>query len=275
MKTILVPTDFSACAANAYRLALEIAAFAGAEIHVLHVLYPNEGVDNNIYSAFWADDYLFQRNKELSNWTRRLRHSTADKQVNVHISCAIGFPVMSICDKAKETGADLVVMGTTGATGLRGVFLGSIAAGVMSKIRTPVLAIPKKAALKRFTTAVFATDYRFRVYEGSMNVLKKMLEFQGNRLKIVHILDKPGEKPDSTRETNLRHKMEGIDTEFDYLHDLDIPQAISNYMEAVDAGLLVAVAHDHSLLHILFNDSITRRLAHRTTVPLLVLHDNA
>ena len=58
IKHILVPTDFSKCASNAMNFALEIAARTGASVKVLHVLYPNEGVDNNVYSAIWIDEYF-------------------------------------------------------------------------------------------------------------------------------------------------------------------------------------------------------------------------
>ncbi|MBK8556701.1 MAG: universal stress protein [Lewinellaceae bacterium] len=273
MKSILVPIDFSTCSAGAYRYALEIAAATKSEIQLLHVLYPNEGVDNNIYNAFWADDYMAERIKELKQWGRRNRKNPAAKKVVVQEKVMIGFPVSAVCDTAQDMGADLIVMGTTGATGLRGAFLGSIAAGVLSKTRIPVLAIPTKAKFLKDSDIVFATDYKFRVYEGSMDVLRNIFKFQGKKMQVVHILDKPGEKPDIERETNLHNKLKDFKCSFHYLHDKDVPQAIANFIESVGAGMLVSVAHDHSLLHKLFNDSVTRRLAHRSNVPLLVLHD--
>mgnify|MGYP000299412573 CR=1 FL=1 len=63
MKTILVPTDFSKCAANAFRYALEMASRTDASILLLHVVFPNEGVENNVYSAFWIDEYFKQRDQ--------------------------------------------------------------------------------------------------------------------------------------------------------------------------------------------------------------------
>ncbi|MCC6282533.1 MAG: hypothetical protein IT262_18155, partial [Saprospiraceae bacterium] len=44
-------------------------------------------------------------------------------------------------------------------------------------------------------------------------------------------------------------------------------------VESTEANGVVAVSHEHSLLHKLFSESVSRSLAHRTTVPLLVLHD--
>lgn len=273
MKSILVPTDFSKCATNAMKYALEIARATGAGINVVHVIFPNEGVDNNIYNAFWSDEYLAERIKGINNWVKRLKTQAKAQSIQIKSECMIGFPVPSICEMADKTGADLIVMGTTGATGLRGVFLGSIAAGVLAKTRRPVLVIPAKADLKKGTDAVFATDFHFRVDESAIQVLKEYLALKKSKLRIVHVLDKVGEQPDKGREETLSHKLAGIPHDFHYLHDRDVAQAVSNFMEATDAGALVAIAHEHSLLHRLFFDSITRRFAHRIHVPMLTLHD--
>ena len=271
MKKIVVPVDFSTCSANALQVALQIADRTGAAIHALHVIFPNEGVDNNIYNAFWVDDYLQQRQKELKNWVRR-RVPAALKSF-VTQECIVGFPVPTISNTAAAQGADLIVMGTTGATGLRGVFLGSVAAGVVGKTPLPVLVVPTKGRLQEGADVVFATDYQLKVVGADLETLQNLIKMYAATLKIVHILDKPGEKPDAHREAAFKAKLGDLPCEFHHLHDRDVPQAVSNYLDTVQAGLLVAVAHRHTLLHRLFYDSVTRRLAHRTRLPLLVLHD--
>ena len=160
-----------------------------------------------------------------------------------------------------------------GATGLRGAFLGSIAAGVLSKTQRPLLSIPKRAVAGDAKNAVFATDFRFKPDERSLAVLREMMTLRKSKLHIVHIMDKPGEYRDTVQEQALSQKLAGIPHDFHYLHDRDIAQAVSNFIESTDAGTLIAIAHEHSLLHRLFFDSITRRLAHRIHVPMLTLHD--
>ena len=98
MKSILVPTDFSKCASNAMKYALDIAQATGAGISVLHVIFPNEGVDNNIYNAFWTDEYLAERAKGLDEWVARLKRKVNLPKVPVKSECVVGFPVASICE---------------------------------------------------------------------------------------------------------------------------------------------------------------------------------
>lgn len=273
MKTILVPTDFSKCAANAYRYALEMAARTGAEIVVLHVIFPNEGVENNIYSAFWIDEYFKQRERDLRNWARRLARKEEFKKVPVRSECVIGFPAASVGNTVEKDGADIVVMGTTGATGLRGVFLGSVAASVIARTKVPVLVIPQKAAYKEKVKAVFATDFRLRVSEQTLEVLRGLPQLKKGILHVVHVIDKPGD-PDKSHESVVSQKLGDIQHDFHYLHDRDVPQAIMNFSESTDAEMLVAVAHEHSLMHRLFYDSMTRKLAQKVNMPMLALHDN-
>lgn len=274
MKSILVPTDFSKCAENALQSALFLADRSSAEVRVLHVVFPNEGVDNNIYNVFWSDEYMTERIKGLKKWVEKTHRRTPNfKKVRVQVECRIGFPVPAICDLADEIHADLIVMGTTGATGLRGAFLGSIAAGVLSKTKRPLLSIPKHRILDLTVNAVLATDFHFNVGAPSLAVLKDVLADMKGKLHVVHILDKPGTARDEVREKAVSSKVGNIPHDFHYLHDRDIAQAVSNFTEAMDGGLLIAVAHEHSMLHRLFFDSITRRLAHRVHIPLLSLHD--
>lgn len=273
MKSILVPTDFSKCASNALKYALEIAQASGAGITVLHVVFPNEGVDNNVYNVFWSDEYMAERVKGLDEWVNRVLRKSQFKDVPIRSECTIGFPVPGICEMADKLDTDLIIMGTTGATGLRGVFLGSIAAGVLSKTRRPVLSIPKKADQAKGKDAVYATDFRFKVTQRSLQVLREILAQKGAKLRIVHIMDKVGEQVDKSREETLSHKLGDIPHDFHYLHDRDVAQAISNFIESTDASALISIAHEHSLLHRLFFDSITRRFAHRVHVPMLTLHD--
>ena len=75
MKTILVPTDFSKCANNAMMYAVEVAQRTGASVTALYVVYPNEGIDNNMYDAFFIDDYVKQRLDGMQKWVQKFARS--------------------------------------------------------------------------------------------------------------------------------------------------------------------------------------------------------
>jgi nucleotide-binding universal stress UspA family protein len=273
MKTILVPTDFSKCANNAMMYALELAQRANARVVAVYVVYPNEGVDNNVYDAFWIDDYIKQRTKSMATWVKRFRNSAHLKDVPIETECRVGFPAASIVHAATDLKADMIVMGTTGASGLAGVLLGSVAGNVISGSKTPVLVVPKKAVFRNHARFVLATDFRMHLNHNTLNILKLTLNIQHTGLDIVHVFPKQDALPNKKDEENLSKKLDNIPHAFHYVHSSNIAQAISDFVESTDANGVVAIAHEHSVLHKLFAESISRKLAHHTSVPLLVLQD--
>jgi nucleotide-binding universal stress UspA family protein len=273
MPTILVPTDFSKCANNALQYALAYADQIGAGVHVINVIFPNEGVDSNLYNAFWTYDYLTQRNKVLSDWLRRFLRRSAHPDVPVTSACVLGFPVPTVCDEAEAMEADMIIMGTTGATGIKELLLGSITAGVLTRTRIPLLAVPMEGRYEPTGNIVYATDYNMKIGKHSMQTLRQFVSQGNSQLRIVHVLDRPGETRNPDKEQVLSGQLDGVAHDYHYLHDRDVAKAISLFVESVDAYALVAVAHEHSLMNRLFYESVTRKLAHRTRVPFLVLHD--
>lgn len=253
--------------------ALEIAERTGHSITVLYVVYPNEGVDNNMYDAFFVDNYVEERLKGMRTWVKKFTKSPHLQHIKVDLECRIGFPVSTISQTAEELGASLIVMGTTGATGLRGILLGSVAGGVISASKKPVFVVPPKAVFRNTARFAFATDFRFPVSKSSMQTMREMLNIQHTGLNIVHVLGEKDKPADPKHEQALAEKLGPIPHNFHYLHGKNVVQAIHDFLEATDCNGLVAVAHEHSLLHKLFAKSISRSLAQHTRVPILVLHD--
>jgi len=273
MKSILVPTDFSPCANNAMKYALQIAQQTGASITVVYVIYPNEGVDNNMYDAFFIDNYRQERLEGMREWVQKFTRTARQKEVEIQLECRIGFPVGTICHLATEQHFSLIVMGTTGSSGLRGMLLGTVSAGVLSSSKVPVFVVPPKAVFHTTSRYAFATDFQMPVSKSSLQVMRELLYLQHTGLNIVHVSSEAGKPRDRKQEKELSEKLGTIPHDFHYLHDQNVVQAIHNFLESTDCNGLVTVAHHHSLAHKLFTKSVSGALAHHTKVPVLVLHD--
>lgn len=127
---ILVPTDFSPSAAEALRIARE--GFPEAEISLLHVLEPRQVASALKSPVHSADD----RQALVAGVLERL---TAIARPDELCDVAIGTPYEKILARASEWGADLIVMGTHGRTGLAHLLVGSVAEAVVRHARLPVL----------------------------------------------------------------------------------------------------------------------------------------
>lgn len=273
MKKILVPTDFSKTAGNAFTFALEIARRTGAAVHVAHFSRPFDGIDNNIYNALLADEYFEQKKRGLHEWTQKYLKNSAFEIVKVTSGFEFGMAATSIAEMAETGHFDLIVMGTTGASGLRGLLLGSIASGVISAARVPILVVPKNGSFHKMATVALATDLRADLNQRSLNVLKKLLAIEHAGLHVVHVLEKPSDHPDKTKEAELVQNLGGLHPKFHYRHDVSLVSAINDFTKSIDANLLCTISHRHGIVHKLFFGSTSRMLAEQAKLPLLVLYD--
>jgi universal stress protein A len=130
---ILVATDFSADAARALDYAVELAHRFGAEVIVLHV---HEVVDL-VPGAAAADQLRAAAQEELERSAAALR----GRDVRVRSLLRAGAPSTEILRAAETEGADLLVVGTHGHTGLARLLLGSVAERIVRGAVAPVLTV--------------------------------------------------------------------------------------------------------------------------------------
>lgn len=139
LNTILYPTDFSKPSEYAFRLACSMARDHGAKVIIMHVApSPPTYVGGEIAVPLPPIDYkaqLWEAFRKLQATDPRAR------ELRVETRLAEGDPAREIVAAAKETDADLVVMGTHGRTGLGRLLLGSVAELVLRKAPCPVLTV--------------------------------------------------------------------------------------------------------------------------------------
>jgi nucleotide-binding universal stress UspA family protein len=142
---ILAPTDFSEDSKLALTYAVTLAQKFSAEIIVVHVDQPlapvmvselNPGLDVSTMNRIAEEGRLLAL-KELDATTARLRESG----VKARGLMRVGAPFLEILNASQSEGADLIVMGTHGRTGLAHVLMGSVAERVVNKAPCPVLTV--------------------------------------------------------------------------------------------------------------------------------------
>ncbi len=140
IRTILVPVDFSEHSREALDYASGLARELGARLHLLHCYQINvgavspygivlpESLDRDVREAALA---------KLKEWSEK----PAAEGLEVETSVTPLFPSEAVSSVAEEIGADLVVMGTRGLTGLKHVLLGSVAERTIRTAPCPVLTV--------------------------------------------------------------------------------------------------------------------------------------
>ena len=148
LKTILLPTDGSACSGKAMAYALAFAQRFGARVVAFHVM--GQGWEGQTRRTFGEvrQNLLQEAGKRHEEEARGIVGAVADAGTKVGVAVdsriVTGTPVEQIVRLAKELSVDLIIMGTHGRTGISHVFLGSVAEKVVRRAPCPVLTVRPK-----------------------------------------------------------------------------------------------------------------------------------
>jgi len=146
MKLILVPTDMSDTAAHALRYASALAERFDA--HLL-VVYADSFVPPTDFGSTAA--FTLRREELIENAREQLElhvEQNVAPRVPYDARVLAQSPVDAILEQACDSGADLIVMGTHGRTGLRRLFVGSVTEAIIQLATVPVIAINSSSAEK-------------------------------------------------------------------------------------------------------------------------------
>jgi nucleotide-binding universal stress UspA family protein len=144
IRKILVPTDFSAYAEEAFRVAYTLARVAGAEVILFHVAEPPAVISEGgrlLANPGKADaEDLWGRFHSIQGGDNQVR---VEHQVIVADRPRAGH-ILELLDKL---GCDLIVMGTHGRSRLKRVLFGSVTENVVRLARCPVMVVKAPQAL--------------------------------------------------------------------------------------------------------------------------------
>jgi universal stress protein A len=142
IKRIVVGTDFSQGSDAALAQAFSLAVALDAVVDLVHVVEPGILVAPASLGAMPLADA-----PALFDEIDRALSSRADEGQAAGLVCQTnslqGFPPSELVRHAKKTGADLIIVGTHGRTGIAHAVLGSVAERVVQRASCPVLVIPE------------------------------------------------------------------------------------------------------------------------------------
>lgn len=141
-KKILVPTDFSPAAEEAFRTAVSLAKTGGGEVVVAHVTRaPAVVVENGQLAAPAA------AGKPRNLWDRFRAHAPDDPTVRVthEVVVADRASVAGVLGVLERFECDLVVVGSHGRGRLWRLLRGSLTDGIVRHARCPVLVVKAPA----------------------------------------------------------------------------------------------------------------------------------
>jgi universal stress protein A len=141
---IVVPTDFSESSEDAWALAQRLAESLGSEVVVAHVFVePPPYGDPPLVAAETTWQVFEEARRWVTEELDKLAARAREKGIKTRSVMRTGTPHQEIVDLATEEGADLIVMGTHGRSGLDRVLICSVAERVIRFAPCPVLTVRK------------------------------------------------------------------------------------------------------------------------------------
>ena len=140
IENIVVPVDFSAHSHEAIETSIALAKTFGAKLHLVHAYHLPFPLGTPDMISIPQDFAKAVRDSASRKLETILEHVTGEGiQGEIHVTGSA--PVEAIEVTAEKVGADLIVMGTRGLTGLKHVVLGSVAERTIRTAPCPVMTV--------------------------------------------------------------------------------------------------------------------------------------
>lgn len=272
MKRILLPTDFSPAAENAFRYAFGLFNQEVCEYVLVHGFgEPFSHVKTHDWHTY--QDIVLRVEEDLKATATRLQaFINPDRQYLRRLALAAE-PVYLIDRIIELEHIDWIVLGTTG----RGdaFRFGNVATQLIRQNHCNILLIPAHCEPAPLREVLLATDYAPLQSLDTFGPLRALLHQHQARLTLLTITDQQHplllDQPEKV--APVQDYFGALQTQVIVEQHPDILDGIEHYTDSHPVDLLVAVSHHHSFWDAVFNRSLTRKLANRPLVPLAVLAD--
>lgn len=264
MNTIAALTDFSPASANALRYAAMLAQKTRANLVLIHV-YQLPVTMNDIPIMYISADEL------KKNADRQLREAREElvKEVEgltIHTESLLGDIVYEMQEWGQDKNILAVVIGTHASTGAERLFFGNTAAGIVRRLRFPVITVPESYTTHRLGKAVLATDLSHMEAFPAQKIVN-ILQQLNLPLEVIHIDEKEADESISIS------GLETLQPHYNWIKGDDVNKQLLQIVQQPENDLLIILPHEHNLIERLFFRLHAENLIRHTSKPILSIRD--
>lgn len=279
MKTILFPTDFSSPALDALKYTVELCDKISASkliiYHSFEISHPEMIMLTDILIPLPVQ---INELKTEANQNLRSLDSTLLPLVNKGITIEFITDERPLVRALKEileaAKVDLIALGLSGVGNNGKNIVGKNTSRIMNECDISTLIIPKNAAYKNIGKSMLACELKSIAERLPVSQLKGLLHLFQSKLFIVNVDHNESTNPSDLmeEETTLHQLLDDVNPEYHYIDHKNKSDALLEFAKSQKADLMIAVYRKRGLLEQFFHNSITKKLAINTSIPLLILH---
>ncbi len=276
MKKILFPTDFSKVANNAFVHALELAKIVKGELILLHTfelpIVDNQFFPENYQTLF--DTLELSKFEKFKDELPALRAIAEERNLgHIKLSHRLmdGSLIYNIKECIKLDKIDFVVMGTSGATGWKEIFLGTNTGEVITSIGVPVLSVPLEAKFTKIETIGFTTRFREKDREALKQVIA-IAKKTNAKVKCLYVNTKESDNTEATFD-NWKDHFKNEPVNFFILPSDEVKETILEFITSQEIDILAMLTYKRNFFESLFSSSFTEKISYISDIPILALHE--
>jgi nucleotide-binding universal stress UspA family protein len=275
MKSILVPTDFTANSSHAVTVAASIAKKTGARLLLQH------NVDD------WAERTIMRRDTEMgdsslvvetvesANKLRKEISSEWLRHLNVKDIVTHGITSEKILDETIQESADLLVLGSHGNESGDRVFIGSNIQKVLRGAPCPVMTINREPQELYWQKVVVPLSFDEDVSQ-PFRIITTLASELGSEIHLLFVNTPDGHKNDKQVRAGMYgiiHAFPNIKFETAIYSHKEIEVGILEYSHDINADWIAMVTHNrkHKAKYLI---GVAETIAFKSDIPVLTVQIN-
>lgn len=278
MKNILIPTDFSENAWNATQYALEY--FKDYDTHFILAHIEHRDIMPPAFDTLhsYITGEMLEANKVnmmLASTKEAMMDTglvTSSQIILDHLE--INF-IKGLKQLIERYTIDLMVMGTQGLSADKNKIIGKHAQEVITKIKCPVLVIPKKAIFSVPVNIAFPTDYDFLYKNKILDTLTSLADFHNSSIKVIRIVNPkmPISQFQHKNREYLKDFFKNSTSSFHRVNHPNFQEGLQDFIDSMHIDMIAVIAKNLNFFQMLLFKPTVVKMSYHTEIPFLVLHE--
>lgn len=272
-KNILIPTDFSDNAWNAFVYALKLYADLECTFYFAHSIKMKIPTMAD-FSNKLKTSLRVKAMKELLELKEMAINSNLNPNHEFEIILSEDHLHTAIKSAISKYRIDLVVMGKKGATSSNDVFFGRTTIATLKNVRRcPILIVPDEYDYEIPKQIAFPTDFNRFFDNKELKPLKDLAELNDSKIKIVHINVEPHlNEIQQYNYVMLKDFLKDFEHSFHWMPDYTTKtEEISEFIIDLKIDILVMMNYKHNILESIINEPVIKKLGTNPIIPFLVI----
>jgi len=271
MKTIIVPTGFTAASSNAVQFAVDMAVQIQSAVLLLHV-YQLPVAISELPVSFETIDQVKQTAEDRLAALKKEIEATAPPGVVITTEARPGNIADELHLLCNAIHPFAVVMACSRAGKLERILFGSASLSAIHHLEVPVVLVPPEAKFQPVKRIGLAYDFDHYVDAPPQEIRAIVREFNAE-LHVLNVHQSAGHINENRLHTFLLHKtIADLHPQYHVIDRKNVEEGLKELVQQYQIDIMIIIPRRHPLLQAMFRTSHSDQMALQTNIPLMAIH---